>query len=50
MFADEMRETRGVASIPVFGDAVTLVAPEKKLHREDCSAGPEEDPSATFEQ
>ncbi len=41
----ETLEIGGATGIPAFGDAVTSCAPGKKLHREDCNAGPEEDPS-----
>ena len=50
MLACETRATRGVATVPTFGPAVTPLTPGKKLHREACSAGPEEDPSVAREQ
>ena len=50
MLACETHEAMGAVSTPAFGDAVTTAAPGKELHGEECSAGPEEDPSLAIEQ
>jgi len=41
----ETLETKGATGIPALGNAVTSFTPGKELHREDCRAGPDNDPS-----